>query len=358
MLDRQLSRKFVITAGLVVAMGALGASQSWADKAHSRTSSHSRGGSAFSGSSHSRGVSGRTAVHRGGRSHSRGAASTRSGGGVRHSGSRGSRGDHGYRGHRGGRHSSYYGLSLGYYGRYGAFFGGYGGYGGYYYNPFYYGYPLYYSYHPRRYSDFGALDLNVRPKKTEVWVDGEYVGAAGRFDGYPGHLWLGDGRHELIFYSQGFETVRREVNVLEGVVLDIHHDMVPGASVPAQELMAFGQEELRQREVERVYQEPRDRRDRFDERRRSNRRSIREDAREEPGRLKLEIAPVDASIYLDGRFLGSGQELERLHSGLMVSPGEHTLEVVRPGFDSEEVPFSVESGEETTLRIELEEARV
>ena len=356
MLHEQLSRKLVITTGLVVAMGAFGASQSWADRAHSRTSSHGRGGSAFSGSSHSRGVSGRTAVHRGGRSHSRGAATTRSGGGVRHDGRRGDHGGHGYRGdHRGRRHGGY-GLSLGYYG-YGGYGAFYGGYGGYYYNPFYYGFPVYYSYQPRRYRDFGALDLNVRPKKTEVWVDGEYVGTAGRFDGYPGHLWLGDGRHELIFYNQGFETVRREVNVLEGVVLDIHHDMVPGASVPAQELTAFDQEELRPREVERTYREPRASRDRFGPRRRSDRRSVLEDAREEPGRLKLEIAPVDASIYLDGRFLGSGQELVRLHSGLMVSPGEHTLEVVRPGFDSEEILFSVESGEETTLRIELEEAR-
>lgn len=344
MIQRKLSKKLVLTTGLVVAMGAFSASQSFADQARSRTS--------VSKSSQGRGSSGRTAVSRSGGSRSRGAAVTRSGGGERrggshgHSGHSGHSGDRGHRGNRGRSHYSY-GFGLGYYGGWGAY---YGGYGGYYYSPFYYGYPAYYSYRPRQYSDFGALDLNVHPKKTEVWVDGQYVGTASRFDGYPGHLWLGDGRHELIFYKQGFETVRREVNVLEGVVLDIDHDMTPGAAVPAEELTAFSQDDLRQRQETRSYREQLDESPSYD------RRSDRVDVREEPGRLKLEIAPVDASIYLDGRFLGTGHELARLHSGLMVSPGEHTLEVVRPGFGSEEIAFFVEPGEEAALRVALEEA--
>ena len=59
------------------------------------------------------------------------------------------------------------------------------------------------------------------------------------------------------------------------------------------------------------------------------------DARGEPGSVRLEIEPDDASVYLDGRFLGTGRELARLRSGLIVDPGEHMLEVVRPGRRSE-----------------------
>lgn len=353
MLHNQLSKKLVIAVGLVVAMGAFGATLSAADQARTRTSSVSKGSS-------SHGNSGRTAVPRSGGDRSRarsGAGSTRSGGSVQRHGSR-DRGRH----YRGPGYRDYgYRFGLGYYGGWGGF---YGGYGGYYYSPFYYGYPVYYSYHPSRYRDFGALDINVRPKKTEVWVDGQYVGTANRFDGYPGHLWLGDGRHELIFYKQGFVTVRREVNVLEGVVLDIGLTMEPGPSVPAEELTVFSPQELRPIEEDRAYRERAMRSDDYGEpapapreRRADQRRPIREDARAEPGRLQLDVFPADASIYLDGRFLGSGAELVRLHSGLMVSPGEHTLEVVRPGFDSEEVVFSVDSGEETALRVDLEEAR-
>jgi hypothetical protein len=340
MLPRQLSKQLVVTAGLVVAMGAFGASQSLAEQTRSRTS--------VSKGSQSQSSSGKASVQRSSGSRSRRDAGVTRSGERRRSDHRGS---YRNRGHR--RYS--FGLGLGYYGGWGGY------YGGYYWNPFYYGYPAYYSYRPLRYNDFGALDLNVRPKKTEVWVDGQYVGTAGQFDGYPGHLWLGDGRHELIFYNQGFATVRREVKVLEGVVLDISHRMAPGESIPAEELTVFGGEDLRGYEADFEYEEDaradqdrRRARQLPSETRGPQRRSIREDVREEPGRLMLEIAPVDASIYLDGRFLGSGVELERLHSGLMVSPGQHTLEVVRPGFDSEEISFSVEPGEETSLRIDLE----
>ncbi len=79
------------------------------------------------------------------------------------------------------------------------------------------------------------------------------------------------------------------------------------------------------------------------------------DARGEPGSVKLEIEPDDASVYLDGRFLGTGRELARLRAGLIVDPGEHRIEVVRPGRQSEEKSFSVRAGEEVRLEIELDE---
>ncbi len=123
--------------------------------------------------------------------------------------------------------------------------------------------------------------------------------------------------------------------------------MRPGEAVPAEELTAFDQDELLER------RDARRSRERFVPDREQDRRSDRLDVREEPGRLTIEIDPSDASIYLDGRFLGTGGELARLHSGLMVEPGEHTLEVVRPGFASEEIGFSVASGEETSLSVAL-----
>src|SRR5690606_28926943 len=77
------------------------------------------------------------------------------------------------------------------------------------------------------------------------------------------------------------------------------------------------------------------------------------DARAEPGRLRLRVEPSDASIYLDGRFLGTGSELSRLRTELIVDPGEHRLEVVRPGRQAEARRIEIESGRELAVEIEL-----
>ena len=82
--------------------------------------------------------------------------------------------------------------------------------------------------------------------------------------------------------------------------------------------------------------------------------SGRGDARAEPGRVLLDIQPADASVYLDGRFLGTGSELARLHSGLLVDRGSHRLAVVRPGYRQRELQFVVEPGEDLELEVELE----
>ena len=67
------------------------------------------------------------------------------------------------------------------------------------------------------------------------------------------------------------------------------------------------------------------------------------DARSRPARVMLTIEPADASVYLDGRFLGLASELS---GELWVDPGAHRLEVVRPGFLSRELDLDLEPGEE------------
>jgi hypothetical protein len=189
------------------------------------------------------------------------------------------------------------------------------------------------------------VDLNVKPKKTEVWVDGQYVGRSGKFDGFPGYLWLGKGTHEVIFYKPGFETSVHKIKVLEGVVLDFEFVLAPGEATPPQELTRY--------RGERRAATPRER-DRRPEGGEVDRESRGRDVRPEPGRLLLEIEPGDASVYLDGRFLGTSDELSRLHAGLIVEEGGHTLEVVRPGYESERMEFSISPGEETRIEIDLD----
>lgn len=286
---------------------------------------------------------------------------------------RGSRGDHRAGAHRGGDHRGhhdrrgyhrrhrggshhYTSYHHSYYPR--SPFYWYGYYYPFYYGHYAYGYPHYGRYDRYRYSSgeaLGALDLDVRPEKAEVYVDGRFVGVADNFDGFPSYLWLEPGTYEIAFYKEGYETVTRAVKVPPGTEIGFEDRMVAGTAVkpeaPPEPVAAASS---RERDFDRKAEEWRVRAREYKARKEAAEGSDTLDARGEPGRLFLVVRPGDASVYLDGRFLGTGNELSRLHNGLIVDPGEHEIEVVRPGYGSETKTFSVDAGEELDLSLRLE----
>ncbi len=84
----------------------------------------------------------------------------------------------------------------------------------------------------------GGLDLNVRPRKAQVYVDGQRLGKAGNFDGYPGYLWLEKGTHELALYKDGYLTVVQELTIIPGAIQEVKFRLAPGNSVPPDEFVA------------------------------------------------------------------------------------------------------------------------
>jgi hypothetical protein len=256
-----------------------------------------------------------------------GAARTRSGGST-------SGGRDGHRGsHRVGRIGVGVHFGHGYYSPYRPYWGygyGWGPYPGYYVSG-------------RGGESPGAFDLNIKPKKAEVYLDGAYVGTAGKMDGYPSYLWVNRGEHELIFYLPGFETVVRRVTAIPGGVIDLSFEMIEGESRTAEEVTT-----LRAADADNAA---------YDLRQSDSPEGVRApvDARAEPGRLMVAVAPADASVYLDGRFLGTARELAGLHAGLMVDAGSHRLEVVRPGYASQSRDFSVDAGQEIDVDVSLDE---
>ena len=262
------------------------------------------------------------------------------------------------RGHSRGHYGGYYGGYVGI-GSHSWGYPGYGYYGGYgWYGPPAWGYT---SVYPVSGATYGALDLDVSPEGAEIYVDGNLVGVADDFDGYPNFLWLDKGTYDVVIFAPGYQTIARQYSIYGGLVIDVEDAMVPGKETLPQDLVS----------KQTVNREERLRRDRENEaevRAReeargfgtgpiSEERDDREplDARGAPGSLRLEVEPGDASVYLDGRFLGTGRELARLRSGLIVAPGEHRVEVVRPGWRSEAQTFTVVAGEEASLDIELDE---
>ena len=53
----------------------------------------------------------------------------------------------------------------------------------------------------------GLVDLNVKPRATEVWVDGQYKGTCDAWDGHPDKLRLTAGVHRLRFLTPDGEPL-------------------------------------------------------------------------------------------------------------------------------------------------------
>lgn len=195
--------------------------------------------------------------------------------------------------------------------------------------------------------DIGAISLKVRPKKTEVWVDGNYAGRSGKFDGYPGYLWLEKGTHELVFYREGFRTFSGLFEVRAGMVNEVAFIMERGEATPPEDAMT----PVRGREEGTPPARPPLQRQSSSEAGSVASRPL--DLRSEGGRIRVLVEPREASVYLDGRFLGTGAELERLQDGLRVDVGEHVLEAVHPRFAADRVTFRSREGESVEVRLAL-----
>ena len=86
--------------------------------------------------------------------------------------------------------------------------------------------------------NLGAIDINVKPKRTRTYLNGNYIGMTGEFDGFPDYLWLEEGTYELAFYNEGYLTVIQEFAIRAGAVIDVKLRLVPGRSVPPEELIS------------------------------------------------------------------------------------------------------------------------
>jgi hypothetical protein len=231
--------------------------------------------------------------------------------------------------------------------------------------PWYGFYPPYpwglgvYWYPEQIHEGMGALDLDLKPEEAEVYLDGYKIGVADNFDGWPRYLWLDEGTYDLVFHKEGFETLARQYSIYPGVIIDVEDRMERGEARLPEDLLERSserrEERLRRRAERGEIDRPAAWRDRVESERAEMEDDGYLDARGEPARLRLRVVPSDAAIYLDGEFLGTGDELGGVRAGLIVDPGEHELQVTRPGYETHTETFTAEAGEEVEVEVELEE---
>lgn len=190
-------------------------------------------------------------------------------------------------------------------------------YGGFYGPPVYYAEP----YGPVRLvpPHIGAVELHVHPWKATVTIDGRVYGEARDFNASYDPLWLDAGPHSLELSREGYKTLRVPLEVRPGGQYSLHYSLDEGDGIDP--------------------------------------RSVAIPARPAssgPGRLLIHVAPPDAAVYLDGRFLGRADQLAHGPGFIAVKPGAHHVEAVRPGFETHSVDVEVHGGRPSRVLIDLQ----
>ncbi|MGQ9495505.1 MAG: PEGA domain-containing protein [Thermoanaerobaculaceae bacterium] len=202
-----------------------------------------------------------------------------------------------------------------------------------------------------------VVDTDVSPEHARVFLDGQLIGTADDFDGNPDYLYLRPGTYTLEFVLPGYENEKVIVEAGPGRYFPLDfalkrktgekpaawYDRPEGLPVAR----VFGKSASREKDAR---PDP----------------SLRPELRA-PGRkggtgtgkaaLRFTVEPPQAVVYLDGEFLGTGEELAQLVRAVAVEPGEHEVEVMAPGYESQKRELEVAAGQtlEVNLRLSPED---
>ena len=71
-------------------------------------------------------------------------------------------------------------------------------------------------------------------------------------------------------------------------------------------------------------------------------------------RMRFQVTPADAAVYVDDRYLGPGEDLSANARGVVTQPGTHTITVARPGYKPKTVDVNAHIGTPVDVVVELE----
>jgi hypothetical protein len=272
----------------------------------------------------------------------------------------------------------YYGL-----GYYSPFWGSpfWWGYPSFAWGPYGWGYPYGYGYgwgYPYGYYDSrGSARIIVKPKQTEVFVDGYFVGVADDFDGVFQGMKLDPGGHEITLYLDGYRTSKHKVMLQDGKTFKLKLDMVklgdnepkearpvappipprhsgygrPGRPGPPRGVPADDPDDV----TEPPTAAPPDR-EGWPPRTHPGPPppQARERSSREAGHLVIRVQPAGAEVLIDGERWEMPGDQQRLD--VAVPDGEHKIEIRKDGYQSFTTTVTVRRGENTPLNVSLPKA--
>ncbi len=172
----------------------------------------------------------------------------------------------------------------------------------------------------------------MKPKKAQLRVDGQVLGQARDYNGKWDLLYIEPGEHVFSFEAEGHMTLRLALEVKPGSYQRIDYRLQQGEGIDPRSVEPSAS---RQSDEATEPAPP------------EQRPALR------TGLLSLRVQPDDAAVYLDGEFLARADELRRLHGAIPVASGRHTIEVVRPGFESASRTVDVGGSEPVRVEVEL-----
>jgi hypothetical protein len=229
--------------------------------------------------------------------------------------------------------------------------------------------------------DLAVMDTDVDPERALVYLDGELIGTADDFDGFPDYLYLEPGTYSVEFKLGGYKSAVMKVEARGGqsFPVDIELERVPGDRVAAwydqpeglPRYRVFGPRGADGKRVELAAPDQSKRPETGDEADDDSedegavdaQADERQDEKASPppraprgAALELRVSPDNAAVYLDGELVGTGEELRRLQRGLAVPPGKHQIQVMAPGKAARELEVEVGPGERQQVVVELDDA--
>jgi len=209
-----------------------------------------------------------------------------------------------------------------------------------------------------------VVRTNFRPKDVRLFLDERFIGRARYFNGKKGYLFLEPGRYRLECRMGGYAIEVFEIEARANCRFDIRHRMErssetgletkgdpPGKGIPTQRVFppvtsgasprstgaSGGPDTTLRPDVDAS----------------PPREALGTDRQ---GSLRLRIRPLRASVFLDGGFLATGEELDLMVEPLAVAAGPHRLEVQAPGFTIQVLQIEIGADESREIDITLERA--
>lgn len=207
--------------------------------------------------------------------------------------------------------------------------------------------------------DLAIVSTEMRPKDARVHLDNRFVGRARYLDGSPGYLYLEPGTYLLEVHLGGYRSVLIELDAVAGCRYDLRHRMErvsgtvvekkgdpPGKGEPfhrvfgpvpevgAKAAVSRGADASLRRDLERAG-------------------AGEESPLARAGSMRLRVSPGEARVSVDGEFVATGFELQRMEGALVTTAGRHHIVATAPGYVGDSRHVDIAQGETVEVVIEL-----